>query len=657
MAVRSPSVDRLEASEALKTFLANSSEWVLCPAFLFTPPGSDLAPETEIQIRLKDGRMDESYLCFLHSDTLYGIFPVSRLVTGHFEPTGHLIFTFRGYDEQHVIFLVEDSTDLELLVSQIRVCSPIGRPEDPFGRANALWFRRTVQDNDVYGEFCGQHRLLDIDSTGCALCPVPYWARARETWDRRCTALNQPFYTVFGSVRVTCLTWNVGSRAADDSVALVFEEVLLVGSDIVFLVFQEIDMGMVSVVTGTSPVAAEWSRKIHSCVSARYQVVERTLGGVFAMLLIGTDGIQIEDRDTKTMRLGSHGMTANKGAVFFHVMIGEDARIAFVGCHLTARAENMEGRNQELMALVARAETGADYVFLAGDLNYRVDLDCKAAVDMCNANAVQELLRSDQLTKCRTIEPRINDLKEAPILFLPTYKFNVGSDEYDDGPKQQTPSWTDRVLVKTMPPRLSVGAAERMVFETDLIRDQVSKDVLLTFQTDNYFSLNPRPELTYPKAGKFESYSRHQSQLSDHRPVSATVQLQIPKTDGNRLQEFLTLKNKKLDEMEDMRPQVTIHGEDMAAELVKSLKVRAGKKKRLVMLNKSAAWARWHVELTIPGALAVDPKRGVLVPGERETLTITGITVTSQPATILFMDHEKGAIGSLDVTVKRKSFF
>jgi hypothetical protein len=141
--------------------------------------------------------------------------------------------------------------------------------------------------------------------------------------------------------------------------------------------------------------------------------------------------------------------------------------------------------------------------------------------------------------------------------------------------------------------------------------------------------LTGRPTLTFPKPVKFESYSRHQFQLSDHRPLLATVELQIPKTNGDRLHKFITMKNQKLDEMEEMRPLLTFRCADTLTQIVKSLTVRQGDNTQLVMSNESAVWARWQAELTIPTALAVKPKRGVLVPGKQEVLTITGLQITS----------------------------
>lgn len=38
--------------------------------------------------------------------------------------------------------------------------------------------------------------------------------------------------------------------------------------------------------------------------------------------------------------------------------------------------------------------------------------------------------------------------QEGDITFLPTYKYDVGTDIYDTSEKQRIPSWTDRILFK-----------------------------------------------------------------------------------------------------------------------------------------------------------------------------------------------------------------
>lgn len=38
--------------------------------------------------------------------------------------------------------------------------------------------------------------------------------------------------------------------------------------------------------------------------------------------------------------------------------------------------------------------------------------------------------------------------EEGPILFRPTYRYNLNSDEYDTSDKMRIPAWTDRILYR-----------------------------------------------------------------------------------------------------------------------------------------------------------------------------------------------------------------
>ncbi|KAI4820593.1 hypothetical protein KUCAC02_028566 [Chaenocephalus aceratus] len=59
------------------------------------------------------------------------------------------------------------------------------------------------------------------------------------------------------------------------------------------------------------------------------------------------------------------------------------------------------------------------------------------------------LLEHDQLSKEMKEGSIFKGFQEAPIHFLPTYKFNVGCDVYDTTSKQRTPSFTDRIVFRS----------------------------------------------------------------------------------------------------------------------------------------------------------------------------------------------------------------
>lgn len=119
---------------------------------------------------------------------------------------------------------------------------------------------------------------------------------------------------------------------------------------------------------------------------------------------------------------------------------------------------------------------------LNGDLNYRIDtMGRDTVVKAVNANNLSKLLERDQLLVSRRRNPgfRARAFIESPITFDPTYKYDVGSDNYDTSEKRRAPAWCDRIL--------------------------------------------------YRGTGKIKQldYRRHELRVSDHRPVTGRFKLRI----------------------------------------------------------------------------------------------------------------------------------
>ena len=119
---------------------------------------------------------------------------------------------------------------------------------------------------------------------------------------------------------------------------------------------------------------------------------------------------------------------------------------------------------------------------LNGDLNYRIDsMPRNVVIDAVRENNLPKLLERDQLLASKRKNPgfRLRTFNEAPITFAPTYKYDVGTDEYDSSEKKRSPAWCDRVLYR--------GAGRVKQIE----------------------------------------YRRHEVRASDHRPVSASFKLRL----------------------------------------------------------------------------------------------------------------------------------
>ena len=79
-------------------------------------------------------------------------------------------------------------------------------------------------------------------------------------------------------------------------------------------------------------------------------------------------------------------------------------------------------------------------------MNYRCDLTNFSAKELARQNDVRALVASDQLLVAKGTDELLCRFHEEQITFLPTFKYDKNSDEYDTSKKQRTPSYTDRIL-------------------------------------------------------------------------------------------------------------------------------------------------------------------------------------------------------------------
>jgi hypothetical protein len=109
-------------------------------------------------------------------------------------------------------------------------------------------------------------------------------------------------------------------------------------------------------------------------------------------------------------------------------------------------------------------------------------------IDAVKANNVTKLLERDQLLVSKKRNPgfRLRAFREAPITFAPTYKYDVGTDNYDTSDKKRSPAWCDRLLYRGM------GRIKQI------------------------------------------DYRRHEVRVSDHRPVSGRFMIRVKTIDAKR---------------------------------------------------------------------------------------------------------------------------
>lgn len=181
----------------------------------------------------------------------------------------------------------------------------------------------------------------------------------------------------------------------------------------------------------------------------------------------------------------------------------DDSSICFVNCHLAAGQTQTANRNNDVAAILEadslpvensmtlrtdQFTSGGDgsmimdheVCILNGDLNYRIDaIPRNVIIDAIRQNNLPKLLDRDQLLASRRKNPgfRLRAFTESPITFAPTYKYDVGTDDYDSSDKKRSPAWCDRILYR------GLGRVKQL------------------------------------------DYRRHEVRASDHRPVSAAFKI------------------------------------------------------------------------------------------------------------------------------------
>ncbi|KJE94431.1 synaptojanin-PB [Capsaspora owczarzaki ATCC 30864] len=274
-------------------------------------------------------------------------------------------------------------------------------------------------------------------------------------------------FTTYQRGRVFLGTWNVngGKRAGEE--ALHSWLIVPPGEmppDVYAVGFQEIvDLTAGNIMNADDSHRTAWEKAIKDTINssvfpngqpASYAlVVSQQLVGVCLCIFVRSDSIShVRDVVIGKHKTGFGGYAGNKGAVAIRFRMYSTS-ICFVCAHLAAGQSNVTERNSDYADIMSRMSFGKgrvinnhDIVFWIGDFNYRIDLP-KEEVEGCVKNGdLATLYEADQLRIQRENGAVFAGFVEAPIIFVPTYKYDLYSDVFDTSEKARAPAWCDRVL-------------------------------------------------------------------------------------------------------------------------------------------------------------------------------------------------------------------
>ncbi|KAI0135276.1 DNase I-like protein [Daldinia grandis] len=197
-----------------------------------------------------------------------------------------------------------------------------------------------------------------------------------------------------------------------------------------------------------------------------------TLVGLFTCIFVKSHlRDRIRNINGSEIKRGMGGLHGNKGAIIVRFMV-DDTSLCFINCHLAAGQSSANQRHNDIAAIMETALLPVErdpsvridsYIgggdgtmvldhelcLLNGDLNYRIDTMSRDTVVIAvKQNNLAKLLERDQLLVARRRNPafKLRAFDEMPIEFPPTYKYDVGTDNYDSSEKKRSPAWCDRLL-------------------------------------------------------------------------------------------------------------------------------------------------------------------------------------------------------------------
>lgn len=88
----------------------------------------------------------------------------------------------------------------------------------------------------------------------------------------------------------------------------------------------------------------------------------------------------------------------------------------------------------------------------SGDMNYRIDARREMVIASVHSGEHQNLRVHDQLLKEMKLNRgfRLRSFQEGQINFIPTYKYDPRTNEFDTSPKKRIPAWCDRILWRVL---------------------------------------------------------------------------------------------------------------------------------------------------------------------------------------------------------------
>eukprot|EP01080_Neovahlkampfia_damariscottae_P001511 gene1511-12637_t len=255
-------------------------------------------------------------------------------------------------------------------------------------------------------------------------------------------------------LKVVICTWNCAENFSPDIGNWIQKQ----DGDLFVIGFQEIDMSVTAMVKEQSQASLDWDLILDTVFTEeKYQkVVSQQLVGLYHIIFVKKEySPYLFNLKYSRVSLGQLGM-GNKGCIAYRFEFFNNS-FCFINSHFAAHQKKIEDRVQNYFDIMTEdlfeeakkmSPFQQDFVFFFGDLNFRIDLNYEKTIELIEKKDFKNLILNDQLRAQIKEKVIFQGFHEENITFLPSYKFDKNSNDYDTSEKKRIPSYCDRILIK-----------------------------------------------------------------------------------------------------------------------------------------------------------------------------------------------------------------
>jgi hypothetical protein len=183
-------------------------------------------------------------------------------------------------------------------------------------------------------------------------------------------------------------------------------------------------------------------------------VLSHQLVGIYSILVVKNEHLPyMSSVRWSQVGFGKYGL-GNKGCIAYQFDLFENS-FCFINTHFESGQSKLKERNENhdhiinpnLFENVKYSPLQQDFLYVLGDLNYRIDLTREEVMECLEAKNYQKLMDNDQLSIGMNKKQIFKDFTEEKIQFNPTYKYEKGNKNFDTK-KKRIPSYCDRILLR-----------------------------------------------------------------------------------------------------------------------------------------------------------------------------------------------------------------